>query len=298
MLSGKGVRWSGRQRATGMEQKSRRSPFKNHVVAVGKGFPLICLPGFGSANWVFTKMAEGLSIAFEVIMPDNRGMGRSPPSPGPYSVADLAQDALQVMDDLGHERFGVIGLSMGGFIAQILTLTAPERVAALALLCTTSSGPDFENHFPLMPEDQLRAIYTLDPLARARLALDASLVPFLHARYQTIYDYLIQMRTTLPENPAEVFLQYSAVASFMKQPLPLEQIDCPVLVMSGDKDILVPPENAHLLVKKIPGAKLHFIPETDHLFFLEKADDVAGLLGDFFRGSQHRDPGREAQSPP
>ncbi len=259
------------------------STYKNHVVTVGEGFPLICLPGFGSANWVFAKMAEGLADTFTVVMPDNRGMGRSPPSTAPYSINDLALDALQVMDERGFERFGVIGLSMGGFIAQILTLTAPKRVAGLALLCTTSSGPEFEGHFPLMPEDQLRAIYTLDPLARARLALDASLVPFLQTRYQTIYDYLIQMRTTLPENPAEVFLQYSAVASFMKQPLPLERIRCPVLVLSGDKDILVPPENAHLLVKKIPGARLHFIPETDHLFFLEKAPDVADLLKAFFR---------------
>ncbi|MBF0175230.1 MAG: alpha/beta fold hydrolase [Magnetococcales bacterium] len=281
-----------------MERQASRSPFKNHVTAVGKGFPLLCLPGFGSASWVFAKMAENLSGAFEVIMPDNRGMGRSPPSPGPYAMADLAQDALQVMDDLGHERFGVIGLSMGGFIAQILTLAAPERVAALALLCTTSSGPEFETHFPLMPEDQLRAIYTLDPLARARLALDASLVPFLHQRYQTIYDYMIQMRTSLPENPAEVFLQYSAVANFMKHPLPLEEIRCPVLVMSGDKDILVPPENAHLLVKKISGATLHFIPETDHLFFLEKASDVAHLLGEFFQDARRSSPGGQAPASP
>ncbi|MBF0135837.1 MAG: alpha/beta hydrolase [Magnetococcus sp. DMHC-1] len=266
-----------------MENKANHSYYKNHVTVVGKGYPLLCLPGFGSANWVFNKMAEAMSGEFEMVMPDNRGMGNSPPSMGPYTMTDLAHDALQVMEDLGHQKFGVIGLSMGGFIAQVLTLAAPERVTALVLLCSTSSGPEFENHFPLMPEDQLRAIYTLDPLARARLALDAALVPFLHSRYQTIYDYLIQMRTTLPENPAEVFLQYGAVAGFMKQPLPLERIGCPVLVMSGDKDILVPPENAHLLVKKIPGAKLHFIPETDHLFFLEKAADVAKLLGDFFR---------------
>ena len=123
--------------------------FNGHFDLIGEGPPILCIPGFGNSNWVFNKLVKGQSRQFTFVLPDNRGMGRSPAAMQPYFMQDLAQDCINLMDDLGHEKFSVIGLSMGGFIAQLLTLMVPNRVNSLALLCSTSSGEDFKKYFHL-----------------------------------------------------------------------------------------------------------------------------------------------------
>ncbi|MBF0142383.1 MAG: alpha/beta fold hydrolase [Magnetococcales bacterium] len=255
--------------------------FAGHWDELGEGPPMICLPGFANSNWIFQKMFPALTPHFRLILPDHRGMGRSPTTTAPYSIADLATDARELMDALGHERFLVLGLSMGGFVAQHLVLAAPERVTGLALLCTTAGGPEFQRIFPVMSADQVRAIYLLEPQERARLALDPTLLPRLHAEYPALYQFLVEMRSRNPENVAEVMRQYEAVADFLAHPLPLESIRAPTLILAGEQDRLVPLENAELLHAKIPGSRLEVIPETDHMFFLEKPEATATILRDF-----------------
>ncbi|MBF0625809.1 MAG: alpha/beta hydrolase [Magnetococcales bacterium] len=252
------------------------------VDVTGHGPPLLCLPGFGSANWIFERWIPTLERRFTLVMPDNRGMGRSPPAVAPYGIGDLARDALEVMTRLGFERFGLVGLSMGGFIAQRLVLDAPQRVTAMALLGTTSGGPEFARHFPVMGEEQLRGIYQMKAAARARAALDPALVPYLHSHYPEVFDYLLERRAGRDEALDQILLQYRAVTEFLQHPLPLERIACPTLVLAGEQDLLVPLENGRLLAARIPGARLTVLPVTDHLFFLEDLAGVTGALTDFF----------------
>ncbi len=255
--------------------------FQGHFDLVGQGPPVLCIPGFGSANWVFQRLIAPLQSSFQFVLPDNRGMGKSPPASQPYQLDDLADDALRLMDDLGHERFAVIGLSMGGFVAQLLALQAPERLGALALLCTTSGGKDFKQLFPSMTEEQVRAIYGMDPLARAQAALAPEICPHLQIRYPDVHHYLIGERGHRPEDAAQVMFQFMAVTGFMERTLDLESIQCPTLILSGDSDLLVPLVNAELLQKKIRDSRLAVIEETDHLFFLEKRDEVAAIMKSF-----------------
>ena len=258
--------------------------FLGHVDVVGQGPPVLCIAGFGSSNWVFERLIEPLQDSFRFVLPDNRGMGRSPPAIQPYRLDDLADDALHLMGDLGHDRFAVIGLSMGGFVAQLLALKAPQKLGALALLCTTSGGEDFKQLFPSMTEEQVRTIYGMDPLARAQAALAPEICPFLQTRYPDIHRYLIGERGHRPEDAAQVMLQFMAVTEFMERNLNLESIQCPTLILSGDNDLLVPLVNAELLQKKIQGSRLAIIEETDHLFFMEKRDEVAAILQSFLTG--------------
>ena len=246
---------------------------------------MLCLAGFGNSNWVFERLAVPLGERFHLVMPDNRGMGKSPPAPAPYRLDDLASDALDLMDDLGQDRFAVVGLSMGGFVGQLLALKAPERVSALVLMCTTSGGPEFKKLFPSMTEEQVRAIYGMEPLARVQAALAPEICPLLRKRYPEVYEYVVGVRSRMPEDPAQVMLQFFAVSDFMERALPLEDLRCPALVLTGEHDPLVPLGNAELLRKRIKNAGLAVIEDTDHLFFLEKRDEVAGIIHGFLLGS-------------
>lgn len=255
--------------------------FSGHWDEIGQGPPVLCISGFASANWMFRPLVTPLANRHRFILPDNRGMGRSPPAREPYRLDDLAQDLLALMDGLGYQRFAVIGISMGGFVAQLLALAAPRRVTHLALLCTTSSGEAFRSIFPSLTRDQVKTIYQLDLEYRIRAALAPSICPLLATRYPETHATVIQERLNYQEDPIQVLLQYDAVAAFMETPLDLAAITCPALILSGDQDLLVPLANAHLLAQKLPNAQLTVIPETDHLFFLEQTDAVAGHIGDF-----------------
>ncbi len=258
--------------------------FPGHFDVVGQGPAVLCIAGFGSSNWIFERLIAPLKDSFQFVLPDNRGMGRSPPAIQPYRLDDLADDALRLMDDLGRDRFGVIGLSMGGFVAQLLALKAPRRLGALALLCTTSGGADFKQLFPSMTEEQVRTIYGMDPLARAQAALAPDICPFLQTRYPDVHHYLIGERGQRSEDSAQVMCQFKAVSGFMERNLNLESIRCPTLILSGDNDLLVPLANAELLQERIRDSRLAVIEETDHLFFLEKRDEVAAILKGFLAG--------------
>ncbi|MBF0424139.1 MAG: alpha/beta fold hydrolase, partial [Magnetococcales bacterium] len=153
--------------------------FNGHHDVLGDGEPVLCLAGFASGNWIFSRFLEPMAHRYRFILPDNRGMGRSPPVTEGYCLEDLAEDALRLMDDLGYERFRVIGLSMGGFVAQLLALAAPDRVQSMVLMCTTSGGPEYRQSFPSLSEDQVRAIYALSAEERVQAALSETFCPVL-----------------------------------------------------------------------------------------------------------------------
>lgn len=255
--------------------------FKGHYACVGTGEPVLCLPGFASGNWVFERLLQPMLTRYRFILPDNRGMGRSPPVLEGYTMDDLADDALNLMDDLGIERFGVIGLSMGGFIAQVLALRANQRVRAMVLMCTTSGGPEYRKIFPSLSEEQVLALYALPPLARVTAALSETLCPLLKTNFPELYDAIVAKRVADPTDPGQVMYQFFAVEGFMNQSLPLEKITCPVLILTGDQDRLVPVINAQTMAKDLPDARIVTVPGTDHLFFLEKIPETVAAIVDF-----------------
>src|SRR3989454_11617846 len=108
---------------------------------VGNGLPLLVLNGFAatSADWD-PSFINGLASSNELILLDNRGIGRSTDDGKPFDIAQLADDAAHVIGTLGFEGTSVLGWSMGGFIAQTLALQHPDRVNKLILLSTDSGG--------------------------------------------------------------------------------------------------------------------------------------------------------------
>ena len=110
--------------------------------STGKGSPLLLIQGLGYGRWGWDPIVPGLEARHLVIAFDNRGIGESDKPEGPYTAAQMAGDALQVLDEAGIERAHVFGASLGGMIAQELAVIAPERVDRLVLGCTTPGGPD------------------------------------------------------------------------------------------------------------------------------------------------------------
>lgn len=258
----------------------RSSHYQAAYDVLGKGLPVLCCAGFGCSNWIFEDLSKALANSFTWVMPDSRGMGQSPEVTQPYAIEDLAEDSLEVMDHLGFEKFAVIGISMGGFAAQVLALQYPERIKGLGLFCTTGPGQAFRPMVKIEAQ-QLRDAYEADPHSVATANTLATVYPGFRERepqrFEAIVNWKLKHRAALNQ----VLLQRQATLNFLETALPLHDITCPTLIMTGAQDRFVPPENSILLAQTIPNSELHILEQSDHLFFLEKAPEVARVSRSF-----------------
>ncbi|RMI01029.1 MAG: alpha/beta fold hydrolase, partial [Calditrichaeota bacterium] len=115
----------------------------------GEGPWLVLIEGLGVATWLWEKQIPEFSRHFRVLAYDNRGTGKSDKPPGPYTVGEMAEDLAGLMEVLQIPRAHVLGISLGGYIAQEFALRYPERVDRLVLVATGHGGPD---QVPIPPE--------------------------------------------------------------------------------------------------------------------------------------------------
>lgn len=236
----------------------------------GEGAPLLLIHGLGYARWGWEPVVEPLARTFEVLLFDNRGVGESDAPPGPYTVSQLAEDAVQVLDDAGVERAHVCGTSLGGMVAQQLALDHPGRVDRLVLACTTPGGPQA---YP-MPQRTVDLM-----LARATLreyvenALEPDPRPELAAR-------ILAHRERTAQGFEPWSAQAAAGAAFDVHAR-LGELALPVLVQTGDGDVVVDPRNSELLAEAIPGARLSVYPGAGHLFMWQEPERFVAELEEF-----------------
>lgn len=247
---------------------------------VGTGEPILCISGFASSHSNFSMLAEHLKNNFQLIMIDNRGMGDSDDVVKEYEISDLAIDAMKVMESLGHDKFHVIGISMGGFVAQEFALKYSKNILSLSLLCTTSGGHNYIP-LPLVSEKSLVAFYELETSIRDQKALAATLHPSIKIEKPELYQSILKLRQESDIRVDQVLLQKKAVDKFLKKKLALNEITIPTLIMSGANDRYVDTNNSFLMAQRIPFSQLAIIHRADHLFFFEKNDEVAQVLTKF-----------------
>jgi len=106
----------------------------------GEGEPLLCIHGLACDTLAWLPQLAAFSAEFRTVIFDNRDVGQSSMSQGDYEIADMARDALALADELGFDSFHLLGVSMGGAIAQEIAIQAPERVRTLTLAVTFPSG--------------------------------------------------------------------------------------------------------------------------------------------------------------
>ena len=117
----------------------------HHVVTGPADAPVVVLSNsMGADLRMWDGVVDALAEHFRVVRYDTRGHGRSPSVPGPYSIDDLADDVIALLDGLGVERAHIVGLSLGGMTAMRLAARNPERVDRLVLLCTGAQLPPAE----------------------------------------------------------------------------------------------------------------------------------------------------------
>ncbi|MFO7562797.1 MAG: alpha/beta hydrolase [Enhygromyxa sp.] len=215
---------------------------------------------------------------WRVLVPDNRGVGRSDLPRRPWTMADMADDVAAVLDAVSVRQAVVAGISMGGMIAQQLALRHPQRVAGLVLMATWPGLP-----YGKLPElGMLRNLVGSSLNQRSDLETLARLVlpeRELPNAWQHLEGWVRLMREQPPRRRA--FLgQFGAITTHSTGHR-LGRISAPVRVVTGDEDRLVPARNSELLAARIPRAKLEILPGVAHGIPFIDRDVVhrnAGLL--------------------
>lgn len=240
----------------------------------GSGTPVLLIMGLAadSAMWVMqvpALVAEG----YEVITFDNRGAGRSSTPPGPYSMEQMAGDALAVLDATGADRAHVVGVSMGGAIAQHLALKAPERVRSLVLVST------WANKNPYTERMERLGRTLLDKVGREELIRASMLflfTPKLFIENHALVEQIEQMALAM-QGSADTFMSQTAAVTQHETLDRCAEISAPTLVLVGRRDILVPPELSERIAGAIPGSVLKMI-DGGHAFTFENAGEFNSEL--------------------
>jgi pimeloyl-ACP methyl ester carboxylesterase len=242
--------------------------------AQGEGAPVLLVHGLGYTRQGWGLLRDLLARRYRVLSYDNRGIGESEIAPGPYSVAELAADAADVLDAAGAQRAHVVGASLGGMVAQLLAAEQPERVERLVLVGTTPGGA---GAYPL-PQQTLALMAeapSLPPDVALRRFVENALAPG-----SPLVDEVFAYRQRHPPDPAGWAAQAAAGAAWDADGR-LGRIAAPTLVLAGTADAVVDPRNAQLLVDAIPGAKLELIDDAGHLPFWERAEEFAAIVERF-----------------
>ena len=240
-------------------------------LATGEAVLLIMGLGYPAAMWHRTVPA--LADRYRVLRPDNRGAGRTGDVVGdPYPVEAMAADAVAVLDAAGVQRAQVVGLSMGGLIAQELALSHPDRVRSLALLSTHAGAAD-----AVWDQEALALLADRGQLG-LRAAAEAS-VPFNYApdtpRELIEQDWAVRFPLA---STAQGYVNQLVGSSAWSGLDRLPSLRVPTLVVAGALDRLVPPANGVLLADAIPGAELVVVDGANHLLGTDRETEVNALL--------------------
>jgi pimeloyl-ACP methyl ester carboxylesterase len=243
-----------------------------HYEERGSGPAMLLVAGIPAVASDWAPLAERLSVSRRAIAFDNRGSGRSTVTPGPYSTALLAADAVALLDHLGIERADVFGMSLGGMIAQEMALRWPDRVDRLVLGCTHCGV----RHSAPMPRDTARAfaMETGDWGERMR-----ALAPFAFARKvdPVLLERFIEKKTRDVQDPEGYRAQIAAVLGHDTHDR-LPQIAHPTVILTGDDDQVIPAAGSEVLHERIADSLLYVIRGAGHLFFLERPRETLRAL--------------------
>jgi 3-oxoadipate enol-lactonase len=246
----------------------------------GDGAPLLLIHGAMVSGAMYDPVLPALTKHYRIIVPDQRGHGRSGALPGPYHMEQLAHDLAQLLDDLQVDAINVLGYSQGGAVAQQFAHDYPERVHSLTLCCTFAYNL-------LSRREQMES--TLSPLLirilgvrrMGRLAIEnggGQRVPPESARW---LEEIIAANDT-----ARMVAAVKAMNAFDGRTW-LHQITCPTLVIAGAEDNAVPPAHAQMLTQGIPGAQLRVIDDAGHFLIFSHTDIFIQTVEAFLASVNH-----------
>ena len=247
---------------------AKNGTVKIYWESVGQGPAVLLIPGQGMTVDGWWATIPVLSRHFRVIALDLRDTGRSSHVPWSYSVAQMAEDALAVLDAAGEPRAHVYGISLGGLVAQELALRHSDRVRALVLGATTAGGITASLPAPL-PMTFFARAGSMGPEEAEWAAVPYTYGETTRRLHADRIAANIAHRVAAPPDGLAYLHQAAAVAAHSTYER-LEQISVPTLVVHGEQDLVVPPANARQLANRIPGARLRLWPDAGHLFIIDE----------------------------
>jgi pimeloyl-ACP methyl ester carboxylesterase len=231
------------------------------------GEPMLVIMGFTMQmiQWPDGFLGRLAGRGFRLIRFDNRDVGLSTKLDRPYTLDDMADDAAGLLEGLGIVAAHVVGASMGGYIAQLLTLRHPERVRSLASIMSSTGARDVGQPRPeivpllMTPPPSEREPYVVSRLAIARRLTGSSLrsdEDRVRASIERAYD-----RCFYPQGGAR---QFQAIITAPDRTAALGAVRVPTVVIHGTDDMLIDPSGGDATARAIPGARLVLIPGMGH----------------------------------
>ena len=243
----------------------------------GSGEPILLIQGMSghSGHWGEPFLAA-LARDFEVITFDNRGTGRSPRVQAEFTLAELADDAVGVLDVLGLDSAHVLGISMGGMVAQEVVLRHPDRVRTLTLGCTYAGGEGQRLTPSAVWQRLAEAMGSGDRDRAFRTAFEVN----VSSRFAASDEHYEGWRATASEKPVAVQVIMKQVQAIGQHDTSgrLHEVTVPTLVIHGTEDQMLPVGNAAKVAELIPGARLEILEDVGHLFFVEEPERSAALV--------------------
>ncbi|MBY0518924.1 MAG: alpha/beta hydrolase [Sphingomonas sp.] len=270
---------------------------------------ILLIMGLGTQHiaWPEPFVAGLVAAGFRVIQYDNRDIGESSylhgaPAVHPvmaiaatrfglrfplaYSVSDMAADALGLLDALGIDAAHIVGVSMGGMIAQRVAIMAPQRVLSLTSVMSSSGASGLPGPAPELRR-RLTARRPARPDRAAAIAMGAeALAAIGHPDLQRetgAYEAIAARAFDRGYNPMGMRRQLLAIIADRGRADALGRITAPTLVIHGAADRLVPPANSEDIARRIPGARLEVIPDMAHDLPPSKVDRMVALITDHAR---------------
>lgn len=249
----------------------------------GEGEPLVLIMGLGCSSDMWYRLAPELAKHYRVILIDNRGAGQtSVQFAVVHRVSSMASDIVAVLDEAGEESAHVLGISMGGMIAQEFALNYPHRVRSLVLAATNCGGAH-----AVMAEVHVWSLLFSKGSRSAEENL-AVMQPYTFARStpQAMIEEDHAMRLAhYPQLRGYQAQLYGLMRWSSFQRLP--KIACPTLVIHGEEDQLIPPANSEIIAKQIPNAQLLLMKNASHWLTTDQLEQTVKAIHTF-AGKMHR----------
>jgi 3-oxoadipate enol-lactonase len=245
----------------------------------GIGAPIVMIHGAQGDQTMFAGLAATFAEKYRVVTFDQRGSGLSEKPDVPYSMAMLADDTAALMDHVGIAQAHVIGVSMGGMIAQELVLRHPQKVRSVVLGCTTAGGSTAVR----AGGTALANAYSTQPMTaeeRGKALAEAAFSKGYLAQHPEVITSMIESRRQRPIDSTAFARRMKAAADHDTYDR-LPQIKCPTLVIAGADDALIDPENSFIVTNRIEGANMVIFEPAGHCFWLEQPEQTHTAIADF-----------------
>ena len=241
----------------------------------GRGTPLVFIEGLGYSMWMW-EFQRSLSMKYKLIFYDNRGVGNSSKPESNYTMDDFQSDLLSLVKSLKLEKFFLLGVSMGGMIAQQFALDHPEMIEGL-ILSSTNYGIKSK-----LPSTKVLEILSKPPdgqdmLERMKPAFSEKTV----VKNRKLVEIILQRRSM--DSGKIMQIQQSMALRNFDSLDKLNRISCPTLVISGIDDNIVPVENSEMLHSKLSNSKFIKFRDSGHLVNMERYNDYNEEIDKFCR---------------